>query len=274
MSTPSLPDWLSLTRGDAPLVLSIPHAGTDLRGLDARFASPWLARRDADWWLPELYAFGRELGATIVHTTVSRSVIDVNRDPSGQSLYPGMATTELCPTTTFDGEPLYVEGAAPDADEVATRRAQYFDPYHATLRAEIARLREKHPTVVVYDCHSIRSRIPRLFDGLLPQFNIGTNSDQACDPALTAAVAEVCAASSYSHVVNGRFKGGYITRSLGRPAEGVHAVQMELGCRGYIEEPEVVTPENWPTPFNSDAATPLRTVLRAVLERCLLFASH
>jgi N-formylglutamate deformylase len=266
------PAWLAIVRGDAPLLLSIPHAGTELCGLDERFVSPWLARRDADWWLEHLYGFAVALGATIVRTTVSRSVIDVNRDPSGQSLYPGMATTELCPTTTFDGEPLYADGFAPDEVEIATRRTQYFDPYHATLHDEVARLRQLHARVVVYDCHSIRSHIPRLFDGTLPQFNIGSNNDLACDPALSAAVAAVCAASKFSLVVNGRFKGGYITRSLGQPAQGVHALQMELACRGYMREPDSVSPDNWPSPFESDVAAPLRAVLEAVLVRCLQFA--
>ncbi|MGH8444799.1 MAG: N-formylglutamate deformylase, partial [Solimonas sp.] len=204
--------WLSVTRGDAPLLLSMPHAGTDLRDVEARFVSPWLARKDADWWIPELYAFATALGATIVRTSVSRSVIDVNRDPSGKSLYPGMAVTELCPSTTFDGEPLYADAAPLDAAEIDARRAQYFDPYHAALHDEVARLRQRHARVVVYDCHSIRSHIPRLFDGALPQFNIGSNDGRSCDPALSAAVAEACAASAFSHVLNGRFKGGYITR--------------------------------------------------------------
>ncbi|NKF22313.1 N-formylglutamate deformylase [Solimonas marina] len=266
------PDWLSLRRGDAPLLLSIPHAGTDLRGLESRFASSWLARRDADWWLEHLYGFAAGLDATIVRTTVSRSVIDVNRDPSGQSLYPGMATTELCPTTSFDGEPLYLDGASPDAAEIDIRRTAYYEPYHATLQSEIARLRARHSCIVVYDCHSIRSQIPRLFTGVLPQFNIGTNDGRACASELSDALAAVCAASSYSHVVNGRFKGGYITRSLGRPSEGVHAVQMELGCRGYMHEFETVTPDNWPPPYEPTFAEPLRAVLATVLDRCLQFA--
>lgn len=266
-------DWLSVTRGDAPLLLSVPHSGTELFDLEPRFVSPWLARRDADWWIAELYGFAAQRGATIVRTAVSRSVIDVNRDPSGRSLYPGMATTELCPTTTFDGEPLYREAAQLTADEIDRRRLRYFEPYHATLREEAARLRQQHPRIVIYDCHSIRSRIPRLFDGLLPQFNLGSNDGQSCDPALSAATASACADSGYSHVLNGRFKGGYITRSFGRPAEGLHALQMELACRGYLQEPDgPVSPDNWPPPFDPDFAAPLRTVLETVLDRCITFA--
>ncbi|GFE82250.1 N-formylglutamate deformylase [Steroidobacter agaridevorans] len=265
-------EWLSIRRGAAPLLLSMPHSGIDLRNLEPRFVSPWLARRDADWHLDRLYDFATELDATIVRTTVSRSVIDVNRDPSGRSLYPGRATTELCPSTTFDGEPLYRDDPV-SSTEIEARRQRYFDPYHATLRSEIERLRQRHANIVLYDCHSIRSRIPRLFEGELPQFNIGTNDGQSCAPALSEAVAAACASSSFSHVLNGRFKGGYITRCHGQPAEGVHAVQMELACRGYLDEPGgALSPDNWPPQFDPNFSNPLRTVLKTVLGRCIEFA--
>ena len=262
-------DWLQVHRGDAPLIVAFPHGGIDLAGLDHRFVSPWLARRDGDWWIADVYGFARDLGATTVATAISRSVIDCNRDPSGASLYPGAATTELVPTTTFDGEPLYV-GAVPDAAEIATRRATWFDPYHAALAAEIARLRTKHPRIVVFDAHSIRSRIPRLFDGKLPQFNIGTNGGKTCAPALESAIAEVCATSGLGHVVNGRFKGGWTTRHYGRPKTGVHAVQMELALRGYVAEPATIDPANWPAPL--DAAPVVTPILRGVLDAALTFA--
>jgi formiminoglutamase len=269
-----LTSWLAITRGEAPLLLSMPHSGGELQGLEPRLVSAWHARRDADWWIPELYDFAAGMGATIVRTAVSRTVIDVNRDPSGRSLYPGMATTELCPTTTFDGEPLYRAGMAPSPDEIAQRRTRYFEPYHAALRAEAQRLLAWHPRVVLYDCHSIRSVIPRLFDGELPQFNIGSNDDRACDPRLSAAVLAACAQSPYSHVLNGRFKGGHITRSLGEPARGLHAVQMELACRGYLREPTGAVHEgNWPPPYDAAYAAPLRGTLRQVLQRCLEFAT-
>jgi N-formylglutamate deformylase len=260
-------------RGDAPLVLAMPHSGTDIPAeLLPRFVAPWLARKDTDWWIDQLYAFAADLGATVVRTPVSRSVIDVNRDPSGKSLYPGQATTELCPTTTFDGEPLYRAGEEPDAGEIAERRAAWFDPYHAALSAEIDRLRAHHERVVVYDCHSIRSHVPRLFDGELPQFNIGTNGGATCDPALASAVVDVCAASGQSYVLDGRFRGGWTTRHYGQPADGIHAVQMELACRGYLAEPiGPATPENWPAPFAP--ATPLTEALRAILNTCLAFAT-
>ena len=260
-------------RGDAPLVVALPHTGTDIPdALAGRWVSPWLTRKDADWWIDQVYDFVHEMGATTIRTPVSRSVIDVNRDPSGVSLYPGQATTELCPTTTFDGEPLYRPGQAPDDAEIGERRTLWFDPYHAAIAAEILRLRDMHPRLVLYDAHSIRSHVPRLFDGELPQFNIGSNDGATCDAALSDAVADVCARSGLSHVVNGRFKGGWTTRYYGRPGEGVHAIQMELACRGYMTEPDDLSPKTWPSPFDAPRAAPLQAILRGVLGAALSFA--
>lgn len=262
-------DWLRVHRGEAPLVVAFPHGGTGLAGLDDGFVSPWRARLDTDWWVEDLYAFVRNLGATTVATDISRSVIDMNRDPSGASLYPGQATTELCPTTTFDGDLLY-RGAAPDAGEIARRKQAFFDPYHAALSAEIGRLRALHGGVVLYDAHSIRSHVPRLFDGELPQFNIGTNGGATCAPELEAAVTAICAASGESHVVNGRFRGGWTTRRYGRPESGVHAIQMELAMRGYMAEPAALDETNWPSPL--DPAPAILPVLRQVISAALDFA--
>ncbi len=265
--------FLTVHRGDAPLIVSIPHTGTDIPAdIEARLTSPWLARKDADWWVERLYDFAADLGATIVRTAISRTVVDVNRDPSGISLYPGAATTELCPTTTFDGEPLYHNGHKPDADEIAMRTSAWHQPFHAALVAEIARLRSIHAKIVLYEAHSIRSRIPRLFDGELPNFNIGTNVGASCSPALTAAVEAACDARGLSRLTNGRFKGGYTTRHYGRPFDGVHAIQMELACRGYMAEPAEPTPETWPTPYDADLAAPMREALTTVLHACLAFA--
>ncbi|QSR18929.1 N-formylglutamate deformylase [Novosphingobium sp. KA1] len=260
-----------LHHGQAPLIVAFPHVGTDLADVGPLFRSEWLARRDADWWVDDLYAFARALGATTIAAHVSRSVIDLNRDPSGASLYPGQATTELCPTTTFDGEPLY-KAEGPDEAEIARRRTLWFDPYHAALRAEIARLRMLHGKVVVYDAHSIRSHVPRLFGGELPQFNIGTNLGQTCDPALSAAVVEVCKASGLPHVLDGRFRGGWTTRHYGEPASGVHAIQMELAIRGYMDEPEVPDEANWPLPYSAARAAALTPILQDVLKAAIAFA--
>jgi formiminoglutamase len=261
-------------RNEAPLILSMPHAGVEIPEAFANgLVSPWLARRDADWWIDRLYDFGAALGATVVRTSISRTVIDVNRDPGGGSLYPGQATTELCPTTTFDGESLYGAGTAPEATSIAQRRESYHAPYHAALVTEIKRLKARHAAIVVYDCHSIRSRIPRLFQGDLPNFNLGTFDGASCAPALTAAVERICDDSGFSSITNGRFKGGHITRHYGRPAQGVHALQMELACRGYMrEEPGRVEPRSWPPHYDQEVAAPMRQVLNEILKACLGFA--
>ncbi|HLZ83501.1 MAG TPA: N-formylglutamate deformylase [Caulobacteraceae bacterium] len=267
-------DWLAVNERDAPLIVAFPHTGTDIPAdIDRDLASSPLARQDADWWLDRLYDFAASLGATTVRTSISRTVIDVNRDPSGASLYPGQATTELCPTTTFDGEPLYRTGRAPDPAHVDERRRLWFEPYHAALADQIARLRSRHGRVVLYDAHSIRSIITRLFEGELPHFNIGTYGGASCDPVLTASIEAACAVPGFTQVTNGRFQGGWTTRRHGRPAEGVHAIQMEMACRAYMDEPEgPLTATNWPPPYDPDRATPARAVLAKVLETCIAFA--
>jgi formiminoglutamase len=252
----------------------MPHTGTDIpAGVEAQLVSGWLGRKDTDWWIDQLYGFAAQLDASVVRTTISRTVIDVNRDPTGVSLYPGLATTGLCPTTTFDGELLYRGGAVPSDEDVAARRGTYFEPYHRAVSREITRLRARHHAVVLYDCHSIRSQIPRLFTGLLPNFNIGTFSGASCAPELTHAIEQLCDRGAFTRVTNGRFKGGYTTRHYGRPAEGVHALQMELACRGYLREPlGEVDVGNWPCAYEEAFAAPLCTVLQQVLTACITFA--
>lgn len=263
---------IRVERGDAPLIVSIPHAGTEIpEEIAQNLYSLDRARFDADWHVERLYAFAGALGATIVRTTVSRTVIDVNRDPSGRSLYPGMATTGLCPTETFDGDPLYIRGREPDANEVVRRRARWFLPYHETLEAEIARLRRTHARVVLYEAHSIRSHVPRLFDGELPEFNLGTNSGAACAPELARAAETICDRSGWARVTDGRFKGGWTTRHYGRPAEGIHAIQMELAMRAYLDEPLRTA---WPPVWDEDRAEPCREVLRHLLAAAIDFAER
>lgn len=260
-----MPEWLSVTHGNAPLIVSLPHTGThlpeDVVGLRDRAN----ALHDADFFIDRLYAFASDLGATRIRTGMSRSVIDVNRDPSGHSLYPGQATTGLCPETTFAGVPLYLPDELPDAAEVARRRDLYFNPYHDAITTELSRLRSVHANVVLYDAHSIRSRVPRLFDGELPQFNIGTFDGASCDPVLTASVAAACEHTSL--VINGRFKGGWITRHYGRPALGIHAIQMELAMRGYLDEDGP-----WPPAWDAGRAATLQGTLQRVLAEALAFA--
>jgi formiminoglutamase len=253
----------------------MPHTGIDIPAEAAHgLVSVALARRDTDWWVDRLYDFAGELDATVVRTSISRTAVDVNRDPTGTPLYRGQATTELCPTTTFDGDALYLPGAEPDAAAIRRRTELYFAPYHAALAAEVARLRKRHAAIVLYDCHSIRSRIPRLFAGSLPHFNIGTRGATSCAPQLAAAVRAVCESTSLETVLDGRFKGGYITHHYGHPGQGVHAIQMELACRGYMaEESGPIVADRWPPDYDAVRAAPMRAALRRVLGSCLDFAA-
>jgi len=251
---------VSVSMGDGPVVLGVPHAGTDVpEDLLARLNDRGRDLADADWWVDRLY---RDLlpGATVVKALFHRYVIDANRDPAGKSLYPGQNTTELCPTTDFDGRPIWRPGQAPDPDEIAARRAAYHAPYHEALAAEIARVQARHGVAVLYDCHSIRSHVPYLFEGELPALNIGDNGGTTCAPAVQQAAVEVARASGFSFVVNGRFKGGWTTRHYGRPAEGVHAVQMELAQSAYMEEAA-------PWTYREDRAERLRPHLKTLLQR-------
>lgn len=261
---------LEVIEGNLPIILTQPHAGTSLCGdVHAQLQDQVLELADTDWHIPRLYA---DLlpQATIVRTAVHRYVIDVNRPPDDAPMYPGSHGTGLCPLTDFDGKRLYLSDCEPDAAQITQRLQRWHQPYHAAIAAQIRRLQQTHPDVLVYDCHSIRSEIPNLFDGRLPVFNIGSYDDRSCDPALTSKVAAVCARAcqgngnetDYDYVVNGRFRGGYTTRHYGQPDSGVHALQMELAQRSYMLEQA-------PWSYAAAAADKLRPVLREVLQQAL-----
>ena len=224
--------------GDAPMLLSMPHVGTDIPDEVAAHMAPCaLATADTDWHLAELYGFAQGLGISTLAARWSRYVIDLNRPPENTNLYPGMDTTGLCPVDTFGRESLYQEGRTPDAADVARRLARYWQPYHNQLRAELARLLALHGRVVLWDAHSIASQVPRFFEGRLPDLNFGTAEGKSCAPGLEDAVLGVARAQDqFSIAVNGRFKGGHITRFYGQPVEGVHAIQLEMCQCLYMDE--------------------------------------
>lgn len=250
---------VEVKRGQGPVILGMPHTGTHVSDdLRARLNDEGRTLRDADWHVDRLYD-GLLPDATIVRATFHRYVIDANRDPSGASLYPGQNTTDLVPLTNFDGAPIWE--IAPDAAEIERRRSSFHAVYHQALAAEIARVRARHGVVILYDCHSIRSCIPHLFDGVLPGLNIGTNDGATCADIIEHTVQSGAAQSGYSHIVNGRFKGGWTTRQYGRPGEGVHAIQMELSQSLYLAS------EAPPFSYDETRAEKLRAVLEPILAR-------
>ncbi|MBO4121499.1 N-formylglutamate deformylase [Cupriavidus gilardii] len=255
-----------LQRGTRPLLISMPHVGTYLPPSVAdRLTDEARTVPDTDWHMDRLYDFARELGASVLMATHSRYVVDLNRPPDNANLYPGQDTTGLCPVDTFDKTPLYANGVGPDETEIFARRDAVWRPYHDALAGELARLRAEHGTIALWDAHSIRSVLPRFFDGKLPDFNLGTANGASCDATLAEEVAKIAAdAQGYTSVLNGRFKGGYITRQYGQPAQGVHAIQLELSQCTYMRE-------QYPFDYDEALAGKLQPTLRRMLEAVLAF---
>jgi N-formylglutamate amidohydrolase len=249
-----------IDRGESPLIVDVPHAGTYVPGaLAARLAPAARVLPDTDWHVEKLFAFARGLGVTMLVATHSRYVVDLNRDPGGRALYPGADNTEVCPTRTFANEPMYSAGDEPDSAEIAQRCATYFAPYHAVLADEIERVRARHGYAVLLDGHSIRREVPRFFAGPLPDLNLGTADGASCAPEFHHAAALTLArATGFSHVVNGRFKGGFITRNYGIPARGIHALQLETAQACYMDESP---PYRW----DSNQAAALVAVLESLV---------
>ena len=242
-------------RGGSALIVSMPHAGTFIPHRVGRALSDCAARRpDTDWHLPRLYDFLAALDATVIIANFSRYVVDVNRPPDGENLYPGQDTPRLCPLDTFHREPLY-RGVEPEAAEIARRLDAVWHPYHRRLSNEIHRVRGEHGAAILWDAHSIASEVPRLFAGRIPDFNLGTAGGTACDPALARRLAVALSRHpAYSSILDGRFKGGYITRKYGDPGNAVHAIQLELAQSSYMEEAS-------PFPFRADRAARVRPIL-------------
>ena len=254
----------SFIRRDAPLLVSMPHVGLEVpEDIETRFTEDAKILPDTDWHVDRLYDFLEALGATTIAARYSRYVVDLNRAPDNRALYKGANNTELCPTSTFFEKPIYLEGREPDDAEVTARREAYWRPYHDKLDETLQEMVEEHGRVLLWDAHSIRSRVPRFFDGKLPDFNFGTADGASVDPGLAAELAAaVETVEGYSHVVNGRFKGGYITRSHGVPAKGVHGIQLELSQATYMDEDPPYT-------FRDDLAAEVRPVIRDLMTAAL-----
>ncbi len=254
----------TLQPGHTPLIISMPHVGTQLPADQRpRYTPRALDVEDTDWFLDRLYSFAGDLGATLLVPTYSRYLVDLNRAPDNRPMYPGQNNTELCPTRHFSGDALYQPGQAPDEAEIQRRVATYWQPYHQALQGQLAQLKAQHGHVVLFDAHSIHSTLPWLFEGTLPHMNLGTASGASCHATLQQAVlAAFAGTSDYGVVMNGRFKGGYITRQYGQPADDVHAVQLEMTFSAYMEE---TAPYRW-HPQRAAAVTPwLQRLVQALL---------
>jgi N-formylglutamate deformylase len=255
-------DIYALHRGTSPLFVSLPHDGIELGDLAPRLTPSARRVPDTDWHVSRLYAFARELGASMIVPTYSRYVVDLNRPPDNASLYPGQNTTGLCPIVQFSGEPIYQAGEEPSNGEIAERIERYWKPYHVALRDELSRVRATHGRAVLWEGHSIRSVVPFLFDGRLPDFNLGTVGGASCSVELQTRLVQILAAERHrTHVVNGRFKGGHITREYGDPAQDIAAIQLELAQTNYMDEDSFE--------YREDLAEKTQRVLRALLQACI-----
>lgn len=266
-ATAPAPHPFTFHQGTAPLLISMPHVGTYVPpAIAARFTAEARQVHDTDWHLERLYGFAKALGASILVATHSRYVVDLNRPPDGASLYPGQSVTGLCPVDTFDDTPIYAAGDAPTDAEVAARREAVWAPYHAQLRSELDRIHAAHGVAVLWDAHSIRSVLPRFFEGKLPDMNLGTGNGSSCDAALANELLTIGeAATGYTAVLNGRFKGGHITRHYGEPARNIHAVQLEMTQSSYMQEA-------MPFDYLPDVAAGVEPHLRRMIEAALAFA--
>lgn len=250
-------------QGNVPLLISIPHLGTEIPAkVRAQMTDVAGLVADTDWHLDRLYDFATAMGASVLGARFSRYVIDLNRPSTGESLYPGQTTTGLCPTETFRGEPLYLQAGAPDSPEIAHRLNAYWRPYHAKLRLELDRLKAEFGQVLLWEAHSIASVLPRLFEGKLPDLNLGTNGGGSCDARVLDAITSTLSDERFTWVANGRFKGGYITRAYGQPDQGVHAVQLEMCQSTYMNETA-------PFDYRPDLADQIKPVVAKMVSAAL-----
>jgi len=256
----------TLIEGNSPLLISMPHNGQFIpEDIAQNMTNEAKLIRDTDWYKDKLYDFAHELGASILAPKCSRYVIDLNRNPSGENLYPGANSTELCPTTAFNLEPLYLSGKEPNEQEVARRVEQYWQPYHQALSTRLSQIKQMHGCAVLLEAHSILSHVPRFFEGQLPDFNFGTADGKSCDASLLEQIKDI-EFSPYTQVANGRFKGGYITRAYGHPEQNIHAIQLELSQITYMNEAELT--------YNETLAEQVKPKLKAIVETLIAFGNQ
>jgi len=252
--------------GTKPILISMPHDGSLFpEAIGQQFLPNALRAQDTDWFMHKLYDFAKEMGCSLLIPKFSRYVIDLNRSTDGLNLYPGQNTTELCPLSSFDFSPLYPADKQPNTEEIQRRITHYWMPYHQALKDELKRLRELFPSVLLFEAHSIASKVPRFFEGILPDFNFGTNDGKSCDEALLNIMLNKIDFKNYSKIVNGRFKGGYITRHYGKPHTGIQAIQLELSQATYMDEIKPMELSNQLPSWNESKASQVKTVLESLI---------
>lgn len=264
-----MPTPFHFIQGQVPLLISMPHVGTEIPAdVAATLNQVAEFKADTDWHLPLLYNMREGLGASLIHAHYSRYVIDLNRPSDDMNLYPGQDTTGLCPVDTFAKEALYRPGQNPDANEIQRRVQAYWQPYHQQLQTELQRLRDLHGIAILWDAHSIASQVPRFFDGRLPDLNFGTADQKSCSSGLQDVLGKVMTqhGAPFTHVFNGRFKGGHITRHYGQPANNIHAVQLEMSQCVYMDE-------SYPFAYREDLAARIQPLLSQLLQTCITWAS-
>ena len=246
----------SYHKGTTPLLVSVPHDGWQLpTDIVQHMSDAGRSIPDTDWHVSQLYDFVKDCGASVITADYSRYVVDLNRPADDAQLYENQGTPGLCPEQTFAGADIYLDPIDIDqADRVAT----YWQPYHDQVTTTLAELREQHGYALLWDAHSIPSSVPSLFAGELPVLNIGTFDGRSCARDLSNAVLAAAEAGAYDAVLNGRFKGGYITRNYGDPESGIHALQLELAQRAYMNEKNLE--------FDREKAAELRATLKVMLD--------
>jgi N-formylglutamate deformylase len=243
-----------------PIVISVPHAGTAFPDdIQSELKTSLLPPDDTDWFVHQLYDFAAELGIPVLKANYSRWVVDLNRNPDSSPLYhDGRVLTGLCTTTTFLGESIYIdERTEINPAEVARRKTRYFEPYHEALQQLLDATKARFGRVLLWDCHSIRRVVSAIHDGPFPDLILGSADQTSASAVLIEQALHELGGGPHSLKHNTPFKGGYITRHFGRPAEQQHALQLEMSKDVYMDDAE--------QQYDQPRATQIRAILRQTL---------
>ena len=250
----------SFSAGETPLLVSMPHSGLALTPqVQSGLTEKALTLPDTDWHVPEVYSFLGELGVGRISANYSRYVIDLNRPLDDAPLY-ASKTTGLFPSILFDESPVFKPACLPNKRHHQFCKENIWQPYHGKITEELECLKAKFGYAILFDAHSIAPETPMLFEGRLADFNFGNNNGEASSQKWLQAASGVVPDGTYSRVSNGRFKGGYITRSFGNPKKNIHAIQLELSQACYLKN------QSHPYSIDSNKLANLQAVLKQVIK--------